>query len=133
MLRRKIHKLGVTVRKNDKKADAKIEHLTGVVKANAAKSAKGRKEIAALEDSNKKELHHAIRGAIEKGEQRAQLVEKRGAKMDKDTRWLMNNKLNTEISKLRQETNASVEALALQSKGARAKMDKDTRWLINNK
>merc|ERR1711959_861192 len=106
MFRHKIHKLGVTGRKNDKKADKQIEHLTGVVKANAAKSARGRKEIRALEDANKNELHHSIRQAIEKGEKRAQLVEKRGAKMDKDTRWLINNKLNTEISKLRDETNA---------------------------
>merc|ERR1711966_161252 len=36
-------------KKNDAKADKKIEHLTGVVKANAAKSAKGCREIAALE------------------------------------------------------------------------------------
>merc|ERR1711959_780086 len=124
MFRKKIHKLGVTVRKNDAKADKKIEHLTGLVKANAAKSAKGRREIAALEEANKNELHHSIRQAIAKGEKRAQLVEKRGAKMDKDTRWLINNKLNTEISKLRDETNASVEALALQSKAARAEKKK---------
>merc|ERR1711970_1583930 len=132
MFRRKIHKLGVTVRKNDKKADAKIEHLTGVVKGNAAKSARGRKEIAALEDANKNELHNSIRGAIAKGEKRAQLVEKRGAKMDEDTRWLVNNKLNTEISKLRDETNASVEALALQSKGARAEMKKEMLYAIRS-
>merc|ERR1712196_413042 len=118
MFRKKIHNLGVVVRKNDAKADKKIEHLTGIVKANAAKSARGRKEIAALEEANKNELHNSIRQAIAKGEKRAQLVEKRGAKMDKDTRWLLNNKLNTEISKLRDETNASVEALALQSKAA---------------
>merc|ERR1711988_619139 len=49
MFRKKIHSLGVVVRKNDEKADKKIEHLTGIVKANAAKSARGRKEIAALE------------------------------------------------------------------------------------
>merc|ERR1711981_286362 len=132
MFRHKIHKLGVTVRKNDKKADKQIEKLTGVVKANAAKSAKGRKEIRSLEDSNKNELHHSIRQAIEKGEQRAQLVEKRGAKMDKDTRWLINNTLNTEISKLRQEPNASVEALALQSKGARAEMKKEMLYAIRS-
>merc|ERR1711988_1485658 len=132
MFRKKIHSLGVVVRKNDAKADKKIEHLTGVVKANAAKSARGRKEIAALEDANKNELHHAIRGAIEKGEQRAQLVEKRGAKMDKDTRWLLNNKLNTEISKLRAETNASVEALALQFKSARAEMKKEMLYAIRS-
>merc|ERR1712022_13908 len=132
MFRHKIHKLGVTVRKNDAKADKKIEHLTGVVKANAAKSAKGRKEIAALEQANKDELHNSIRQAIAKGEKRAQLVEKRGAKMDKDTRWLLNNKLNTEISKLRDETNASVEALALQSKSARAEMKKEMLYAIRS-
>merc|ERR1712216_492162 len=132
MFRHKIHKLGVTVRKNDKKADKQIEKLTGVVKANAAKSARGRKEIRSLEDANKNELHHSIRQAIEKGEKRAQLVEKRGAKMDKDTRWLINNKLNTEISKLRSETNASVEALALQSKSARAEMKKEMLYAIRS-
>merc|ERR1711981_1012500 len=130
--RKKIHNLGVVVKKNDAKADKKIEHLTGVVKANAAKSAKGRREIAALEEANKNELHHSIRQAIAKGEKRAQLVEKRGAKMDKDTRWLINNKLNTEISKLRSETNASVEALALQSKSARAEMKKEMLYAIRS-
>merc|ERR1712036_193496 len=132
MFRKKIHNLGEVVKKNDAKADKKIEHLTGVVKANAAKSAKGRREIAALEEANKNELHHSIRQAIAKGEKRAQLVEKRGAKMDKDTRWLINNKLNTEISKLRDETNASVEALALQSKEARAEMKKEMLYAIRS-
>merc|ERR1711988_1114769 len=132
MFRHKIHSLGVVVRKNDEKADKKIEHLTGIVKANAAKSARGRKEIAALEQANKDELHNSIRQAIAKGEKRAQLVEKRGEKMDKDTRWLINNKLNTEISKLRDETNASVEALALQSKAARAEMKKEMLYAIRS-
>merc|ERR1711959_413193 len=110
----------------------KIEKLTGLVKANAAKSARGRKSIAALEAANKNELHHSIRQAIARGEKRAKLVEKRGAKMDKDTRWLVNNKLNTEISKLRDETNASVEALALQSKEARSEMKKEMLYAIRS-
>merc|ERR1711977_621435 len=55
-----------------------------------------------------------------------------GEKMDKDTRWLVNNKLNTEISKLRDETNASVEALALQSKSARAEMKKEMLYAIRS-
>merc|ERR1711881_100008 len=130
--RKKIHKLGAVVRANDKKADAKIEKLTGVVKSNAAKSARGRKSIAALEDANKNELHNSIRQAIARGEKRAKLVEKRGAKMDKDPRWLVNNKLNTEISKRRDETNASVEAPALQSKSARAEMKKEMLYAIRS-
>merc|ERR1712159_729505 len=128
--RKKIKDLGKVVADNDKKADKKIQHLTGVVTANAAKSAEGRKQIAAMEDANKKELHAAIEKAIATGEKRAQLVEERGTKMDKDTKWLVNNKLDTEITKLRDETNAGVEALALQSKEARDQMKKEMLYAI---
>merc|ERR1712054_255754 len=128
--RKKIKDLGKVVAANDKKADKKIQHLTGVVTANAAKSAEGRKQIAAMEEANKNELHAAIEKAIATGEKRAQLVEERGSKMDKDTKWLVNNKLDTEITKLRDETNAGVEALALQSKEARAQMKKEMLYAI---
>merc|ERR1712054_621846 len=115
--RKKIKDLGKVVASNDKKADKKIQHLTGVVTANAAKSRKGRQQIAAMEEANKNELKTAIRSAIDQGEKRAQLVEERGTKMDKDT-------------KLRDETNAGVEALALQSKEARAQMKKEMLYAI---
>merc|ERR1711998_567615 len=128
--RKKIKDLGKVVASNDKKSDSKIQHLTGVVTANAAKSAEGRKQIAAMEDANKKELHAAIEKAIATGEKRAQLVEERGTKMDNDTKWLVNNKLDTEITKLRDETNAGVEALALQSKEARDQMKKEMLYAI---
>merc|ERR1719305_279494 len=128
--RKKIKDLGKIVASNDKKADGKIQHLTGVVTANAAKSRKGREQIAAMEEANKNELKTAIRKAIDMGEKRVQLVEERGAKMDKDTKWLINNKLDTEITKLRDETNAGVEALALQSKEARDQMKKEMLYAI---
>merc|ERR1711998_461531 len=126
----KIHELGEVVAANDKKADAKIEELTGVVAKEAAKSAKGRQEIAALENANKAELKKAIAEAIKKGEARAKEVEANGAKMDKDTKWLVENKLNAEITKLRDETNASVETLALMSKEARDEMKKEMLYAI---
>merc|ERR1711981_682338 len=132
MFIKKIKKLGAKVAKNDQIADKKIAKLTGIVKANEAKSAKGRQMIAALEESNKAELKTAIRKAINTGEQRAQLVEKRGAKMDKDVRTIVNYKLSAEITKLRSETNASVEALALQSKEARAEMKKEMLYAIRS-
>merc|ERR1719305_1504682 len=128
--RKKIKDLGKVVADNDKKADKKIQHLTGVVTANAAKSKKGREQIAAMEEANKQELKGAIEKAIATGEKRAQLVEERGTKMDKDTKWLVNNKLDTEITKLRDETNAGVEALALQSKEARDQMKKEMLYAI---
>jgi hypothetical protein len=129
---KKIHDLSGVVSENDKKADAKIKHLTGVVDEEAAKSKRGREELAAMEDANKKELKHAIRKAIETGEKRAKLVETNGEKMDKDTKWLVNNKLSTEISKLRAETDSAVESLANLSEEARAEMRKEMIYAIRS-
>jgi hypothetical protein len=128
--REKITALGKVVAKNDKAADKKIQVLTGVVVANAAKSAQGRREIRALETANKEELHKAIKDAIKKGEKRAQEVEEKGEKMDKDTKWLINNRLDNEISELTKETNSKVEALELQSKEARDEMKKEMLYAI---
>merc|ERR1712159_615071 len=125
---KKIHELTAVVNENDKKADAKIKHLTGVVDEEAAKSKRGREELAAMEEANKNEMKHAIRKAIETGEKRAKL----GEKMDKDTQWLVNNKLSTEISKLKEETNMSVEALANLTEGARAEMRKEMIYAIRS-
>merc|ERR1711968_389423 len=130
--RKKIHELGKVVAANDKKADKKIQHLTGVVTANAAKSRKGREQIAAMEQANKEELKDAIAKAIATGEKRAQLVEERGTKMDKDTKWLLNNRLDSETTKLRDETDAGVEALALQSKEARDQMKKEMLYAVRS-
>merc|ERR1719160_994215 len=85
--RKKIADLGKVVAENDKKADAKIKHLTGVVGEEAEKSRQGREELAALEDANKKELKKAINDAIATGEKRAKEVEAKGEKMDADTKW----------------------------------------------
>merc|ERR1712022_4919 len=128
--RKKIHDLGTVVADNDKKADAKIKKLTGIVGDEAEKSRKGREELAALEDANKKELKKAISEAIKTGEKRAKQVEENGAKMDKDTKWLVENQLNAEITKLRDETNASVETLALMNKEARDQMKKEMLYAI---
>jgi len=130
--KKKIFKLSAVVKKNDEKADKKIKSLTGVVTKNAAKSANGRHEIQVMEASNKAELQTAVADAIKKGEDRANAVEAKGAKMDKDTKWLVNNKLSTEIHKLRDETNNGVEALALQSKEARAAMRKEMLFAIRS-
>merc|ERR1711959_606129 len=130
LFREKIAALGKVVASNDKKADKKTLTLTGVVRANAAKSAKGRKELAALEEANKQELKGAIREMIDRGEKRAQLVEERGTKMDKDTKWLINNKLNAEIGKLRAETDKSVGHLAALTAAARAEMKKEMLYAI---
>merc|ERR1712022_32440 len=97
----KIHKLAAKVAENDKKADKKIKKLTGLVNKNAMKSKMGRQQIQATEYANKSELKTAIRKAIATGEKRAE-------KMDKDTKFLVNTKLDAEITALRKSTDASV-------------------------
>merc|ERR1712054_421973 len=127
-----IHKLAAKVAEDDKKADKKIQKLTGLVKKNALKSKQGREQIQATEDANKAELKTAIRKAIATGEKRAELVEERGEKMDKDTKFLVNNKLDQEITALRKSTDASVEALRLQSKEARKQAQKEMFYAIRS-
>merc|ERR1712054_90941 len=84
------------------------------------------------EDDKKADLKTAIRKAIATGEKRAELVEERGEKMDKDTKFLVNNKLDAEITALRKSTDASVEALRLQSKEARKQAAKEMLYAIRS-
>merc|ERR1711981_425810 len=128
----KIHALGRKVAANDRAAEKKIAKLTGVVRRNAEKSAAGRKQIAILEQANKNELRTSIRKAIATGEKRAQLVEKRGKKMDKDTKWLINNNLKEKIAKLQKETNKSVDQLAAEGKRARAALKRQMIYAVKS-
>merc|ERR1711871_1135345 len=79
---------------------------------------------------NKQELKTAIRQMIATGEKRAKLVEERGTKMDKDTQWLINNNINTQIAALRAETDKSVGHLAALTEEARKEMKKEMLYAI---
>merc|ERR1712159_905559 len=103
----------------------KIFKLTGIVKKNAQKSAAGRRQLRIIEQRNKEELSLSIKNAIAKGEKRAQLVEQRGKKMDKDTAWLTNQRLTEQITRLEKQTTKKVDALALESAKARKDLQKE--------
>merc|ERR1711881_389282 len=120
--RRKVLKLGKVVAKNDKKANKAITKLTGVVRQNEARSRSGRKLIASLEEANKAELKSSLRTAIQKGEKRAAAVPKSGLTL----------RLKAEVSKLAKETHSSLEAIALQSKAARAELKKEMTYAIRS-
>merc|ERR1711981_445002 len=130
--RAKILKLGKTVAKNDAAAKKKIFKLTGIVQKNAEKSAQGRKQLMIMEESNKNELRVSIQKAIKKGEDAAKRVTAKGKKMDKDTRWLINNDLKEKISKLRSETNMSLDQLAAADKRARAALKRQMIYAVNS-
>merc|ERR1712072_228269 len=62
--------LHTTVVKNNKKFEKKMDHLTGIVRANAVKSAKGRAILSSVMKANKEELKAAVSKAIARGEKR---------------------------------------------------------------
>merc|ERR1711998_342103 len=67
--------LHTTVVKNNKKFEKKMDKLTGIVRANAVKSAKGRAMLASVMKSNKEELKASVAKAIARGESRMAAAE----------------------------------------------------------
>jgi len=114
--------LTTTVHKNDEKFEGKIHKLTGIVDANAMKSAQGRKNLQTLMDANKRELEAAVRDAVSKGEKRMQAAEDKLIAQNAETKANLNMKITSEISKLQKEANSQIEGLRNSSKKARAEM-----------
>merc|ERR1711871_968802 len=111
-----------TVKKNEKKVNKKIEHLTGVVATNAINDAKGRAELRSIQTANKNELKAAIRDAIAHGEKRARQVEAMASKMNKKTQAKLSSRISTEIGALTKKIHSDIEGLRLQSAEARKQM-----------
>merc|ERR1719453_1259424 len=114
-----------TVVHNDKKFEGKMDKLTGIVRADAVKNAKGRAELKSMMDANKKELSMAVRDAVKKGEARMGRAEAKLVGMNKKTKAALNMKITTEISALSKRANSQIEGLRLNSAEARSEMRKE--------
>merc|ERR1712159_26916 len=104
-----------TVIKNDKKFEGKMDKLTGIVRADAVKNAKGRAQLKTMMDANKKELSIAVRDAVKKGEERMSRAESKLVGMNTKTKAALNMKITTEISTLTKRANSQIEGLRLNS------------------
>merc|ERR1711881_169109 len=87
---KRLAKLHATVVRNDKKFDGRIKKLTGIVNANAVKSAKGRAQLAAMMKANKEELLNDVSTAVRMGEMRMMHVNAKINAMNKKTAASMN-------------------------------------------
>jgi len=128
----RIGKLHKTVAHNDKKFEGKMDKLTGIVRADAVKNAKGRGQLKAIMEANKKELHTAVRSAIRKGEKRMAGAETKLKDMNKKTKAALNMKITTEVGKLAKRANDQIEGLRLSSKEARAEMKKELLYAVRS-
>jgi len=121
-----------TVVDNDKKFEGKMEKLTGVVRANAIKNAKGRKELKELMAANKAELEAAVSDAITKGEARMMGAETKLVNLNKATKAALHMKITTEIAGLKKRANSQIEDLRLSSKEARDMMKKEILMAVRD-
>merc|ERR1711970_873437 len=124
--------LNKTVRHLERKHNAAIQHLTGVVVKNDIKDAAGRARLRAISKFNKAQLKSAVRDAIHKGEQRALKIEKKMKSINKKTRAALNNRVSTEISALAKNIRSQIDELNLQTKAARAEMRKEVLYAIKS-
>merc|ERR1712227_524344 len=113
-----------------KKQQHRINKLTGVVTANAVKSAKGRAMLKSMQQANKRDISHAIGVAIQKGEQRAIAIEKKMKNINKKNRAELSAKVSTMISSLRKSTSRSIYALDMENKAARAELKKEILYAV---
>merc|ERR1712139_755933 len=90
---RRLAKMHAVAVHSAKKQQRRINKLTGVVNANAVKSAKGRAMLKSMQQANKRDISHAIGVAIQKGEQRTIAVEKKMKNINKKNRAQLSAKV----------------------------------------
>merc|ERR1719482_1191422 len=116
--------------KNDKKFEKKLDKLTGIVRQNAMKNAKGRHDLAVLMASNKKMLKAEVQGAVHKGQVRMMKAEQMLKNMNKKTKASLNMRITSKISLYAKKAAAQINGLRMSSKAARAEMRKEMMMAV---
>merc|ERR1712070_272563 len=124
--------LHTTVVKNNKKFEKKMDKLTGIVRANAVKSAKGRAMLASVMELNKEEMKAAVSKAVAIGEKRMAKAEAKLKHLNAKTKASMNMRITTKISRYAKAAASQIEGLRLSSKSARAEMKKEMLYAIRS-
>jgi len=124
--------LHATVIQNDKKFEAKLDKLTGIVRADAVKNKEGREAIESVQKANKAELNKAVSDAIHTGEQRMMAAEAKIKDQNAKTKAALNMRITSEISKQTKRANGQIEGLRLSSAEARAEMQKELLYAIRS-
>merc|ERR1711998_306489 len=124
--------LHTTVVKNNKKFEKKMDKLTGIVRANAVKSAKGRAMLASVMKSNKEELKASVAKAIARGESRMAAAESKLKDLNAKTKASMNTRITAQISKdarseMRKEMLYAVRSAAALAKSNLVAATKDAK------
>merc|ERR1712159_462625 len=118
--------------RNDKKFEKKLDRLTGIVRKNAVKSAKGRADLRDIMKANNKLLKAEVAGAVHKGEMRMMKAEARIKAMNKKTKASLNMKITARISAYAKRAAAQIQGLRMESKAARAALKKELLYAVSS-
>merc|ERR1711871_1491542 len=118
--------------RNDKKFEKKLDRLTGIVRKNAVKSAKGRADLRDIMKANNKFLKAEVAGAVHKGEMRMMKAEARIKAMNKKTKASLNMKITARISAYAKRAAAQIQGLRMESKAARAALKKELLYAVSS-
>merc|ERR1712216_784791 len=125
-------KLHSNIVRNDKKFEGKMDKLSGIVRSNAVKNARGRAQLSAIMKANKMELKAAVASAVHKGEVRMMKAENKLKDMNKKTKASLNMRITSEVSKLAKDSAAQIENLRLSSKKARSEMRRELLYAVRS-
>jgi hypothetical protein len=121
-------------KKNAKIAQSQADaysKLTGVVAANAAKSASGRKLLRMRQRSQHAELKGSISAAVRSGEKRSAALLLKMKGMNKATRVALANKVSVQIARVKAGLHRSLAAARLASKKEREQLKKEMTFAIS--
>jgi hypothetical protein len=121
-----------TVENNLKKNNKAVLDLTGVVEADAIKSAEGRAQLRVVSNANHDAMKSAIAAAVAKGETQALKIEKHAKEMNDATGAAMKARINKEIKTLRDSVHSQLNEIKLESAEARAQMKKQTLAAVDD-
>merc|ERR1711881_420799 len=101
-----------------RKQSRQYSKLLGVVSRNAARSAKGRRQLRLRQDYMRNQLSNAINGAVRAGKRRAAGI-------------ILNMKISSEITSLKSWTKRSLTAARIESAKARAALKREMTFAIS--
>merc|ERR1711881_160916 len=116
--RSRLGRLNRKCRSIARKQSRQYSKLLGVVSRNAARSAKGRRQLRLRQDYMRNQLSNAINGAVRAGKRRAAGI-------------ILNMKISSEITSLKSWTKRSLTAARIESAKARAALKREMTFAIS--
>jgi len=129
---KRYNQLGKKVAKDQHRFQGKLDNLTGVVRRNAIKNARGRAQIKQMAAAQHRFLRSVLRTSVAKGEARAKKMDSALTKMNKDTRTIISLKLGQEIQHLAKSAKRDIDSLSLENKKARAMLRKQMLYAVKS-